>query len=231
MSRPEPWAKMWWDWYAQRSHVALSFDALHLGGLLLNLAKASPEQRWLLDDSGAAMSLRALAMVARMPGAPRVIERRMGAALQELADAGTMERSAVDGAWGFTEAAWKSQACASRDRTRAYRGRQKERHGDAGSDAPGDGGVTPRSDQRSEDQRKEEKKKKRSEPPPVTEVAPVEPIEDTAAVRMRGHYARLALRLQLHGAESLTGQQWAELRHLAAELGEDIPVDERRIRA
>lgn len=91
--------------------------------------------------------------------------------------------------------------------------------------------MTPRSDQRSEDQRKEEKKKKRSEPPPVTEVAPVEPIEDTAAVRMRGHYARLALRLQLHGAESLTGQQWAELRHLAAELGEDIPADERRTRA
>ena len=42
---------------------------------------------------------------------------------------------------------------------------------------------------------------------------------------------RLALRLQLHGAESLTDQQWAELRHLAAELGEDIPADERRTRA
>lgn len=37
----------------------------------------------------------------------------MEAALRELQDAGTMERRG-DGAWGFTEAAWRSQACASR---------------------------------------------------------------------------------------------------------------------
>lgn len=228
--RPEPWAKMWWDWYAQRSHVALGFDALHLGGMLLNLAKASPEQRWLLDDSGAPMALRSLALIARMVGAPRAIERRIETALQELADAGTMEKR-EDGAWGFTEGAWKSQACDSKFRTRAYRGRHKDRHGDGGGDAAGDGAVTPHSDQRIRSQKIEEKKKKRSEPERVTEVAPVEPLEDPAAVRMKGHYARLALRLQLHGAESLTDQQWAELRHLAAELGEDIPADERRSRA
>lgn len=228
MSRPEPWAKLWWDWYAQRSHVALSFDALHLGGMLLNLAKASPEQRWLLDDSGAPTPLRALALIARMVGAPRAIERRMEAALRELQDAGTMERRG-DGAWGFTEAAWRSQACASRDRTRAYRGRHKGRHGDAGGDATGDGGVTPRSDQRIRSQKIEEKKKKRSETEPVTDSAPapVEVLEDPDAVRRKGHYARLALRLQLHGPDTLTEQQWAELRHLAAELGEEIPTDRR----
>lgn len=228
MSKPQPWAKLWWDWYAQRSHVALSFDALHLGGMLLSLAKASPEQRWLLDDSGAPMPLRALAMIARMPGPPKVIERRMGAALRELQDAGTMEQR-EDGAWGFTAPAWRSQECDSKARTQAYRGRHKDRHRDAVGDGSGDGVVTPRSGQSSEIRGIEEKKKKRSAPAPVTDSVPVtvEVLEDPDAVRRKGHYARLALRLQLHGPDTLTEQQWAELRHLAAELGEELPTDRR----
>lgn len=78
----DPWVKVWWNWYTTRSHLTLSFDALHLGPYFMTLAKASPEQPWLLDLKGRPLSFTAIAQGARMQG-PSV--ERLSQALRDLA--------------------------------------------------------------------------------------------------------------------------------------------------
>ena len=79
---PDPWVKVWWSWYASRSHLELSFDALHLGGYLLSLAKASPEPPWVLAPDGSPMSPEKLVQSAHAHGPSPA---RMEAVLRDVA--------------------------------------------------------------------------------------------------------------------------------------------------
>jgi len=120
----EPWVKVWWDWYASRSHAELSFDAFHLGPYLMSLAKASPEAPWLLSASGAPKTPLQLGRGARMTGSDAEVEARMSRALDELLDAQTLVRGPDGVTLGFTESGWaKYQASEGFFRKRRQRSR------------------------------------------------------------------------------------------------------------
>lgn len=154
--RYQPWVKLWWDWYSRREHAGLSERALALGGLLLNLAKASPDPGWLLTEAGTGHTPLAIGRLARVQGSARRVEQLVLDALLELEAAGTLVRRA-DGAWGFGAYWRRSQEAASKRRTKAYRKRKAaepkpevepqaatpERHEERHGDAPGDAPVTP----------------------------------------------------------------------------------------
>ena len=163
-----PWAKIWWDWYASRSHVDLSGVALALGAPLMLICRQSADRHgdghgdghsdvtrsvtgsvtsgvvWALHQSGKPVTAESLAVVVRFP------VDAVRAALQELVDAETLVVS-DDGVYGFANF-WRYQESRSAARTRRYRAREK-RHSDAPRDASGDARVTRKvtdRDQRSE---------------------------------------------------------------------------------
>lgn len=126
----EPWIKLWWDWYASRSHVLLSFDALHVGPFLLSLAKSSAGR--LVKPDGSPYDPHTLGVLARMTGTRPEIEARMGIALLELVDAGTLTR---DGQiFAFHASSWErfqsnhfgDPASAGAERQRRYRERKRD---------------------------------------------------------------------------------------------------------
>jgi hypothetical protein len=139
-----PWAKIWWTWYASRSHLGLSGVALALGAPLMLLGRVAAERHsyahsdgqsdgqsdgdcdlvWLRDKAGKPITAAQVAGVARFPKADVEV------ALAELVEADTLVVSA-DGVYGFPNF-WRYQETASAARMRKLR-RHTERHSDARS--------------------------------------------------------------------------------------------------
>jgi hypothetical protein len=147
-TKAAPWAKLWWDWYATRSHVGLSGIALALGPALMLLGRASKRHCdasgdacgdmdgdgvWIVTGAGKPVTAAYLASVVRF-SVPEV-----EAALAELVESGTLIVR-TDKAYGFPNF-WRYQETAAAARTRKYRSKEKRHsdgHGDASRDGSGD---------------------------------------------------------------------------------------------
>ena len=67
----DPWAKVWWDWYATRSHLGLSGVALALGPPLMLLCRSSgprlngSDAMYAVHKNGRPYSAREIASIVR----------------------------------------------------------------------------------------------------------------------------------------------------------------------
>lgn len=81
-----PWAKIWWDWYASRSHIGLSGVALALGAPLMLLCR---ENGFLSTRCGHPIDVTVLARVTRFQ------ESVVALAFAELIEVGSIREDAT----------------------------------------------------------------------------------------------------------------------------------------
>lgn len=177
-----PWAKIWWNWYASRSHLGLSGVALALGPALMLICKdASQRHRDRHCDASGDASCDSVPVVdkagkpftaAKLANVVRFSSEQVDLALQELVECETLCVSA-DGVYTFPNYA-KYQEAPSAARTRRYRGKE-ERHSDAAGDAFGDGvGDDKRLEERGKREEREEREEERATTPPrSSDLAPL----------------------------------------------------------
>lgn len=133
-SSSAPWVKLWWTWFTSRSHAGIGWEALHVGPVLMSLAKVSEQPtdadgvRWCLDAGGEPIDERAVAPFAQ------VTQAQAKKGIAALVKRGTLVRR-DDGAVGWPNFDdYQRSPSAKRMEEKRHRDRNGKRHSDAQTD-------------------------------------------------------------------------------------------------